>query len=113
MAGHTYGTVPTQQPDVFRETLCTTFYLSRIAENLPDELRNFDYSFQVIPQNFDVQIINTKAYDQTQLRRQKIEGILQTADYAETKKVGKYHSGASILKTSRGAFCLVSPEFQS
>lgn len=71
------------------ELYSARFYLSRIIDDLPDNLRTFGYSFQVIPQNFDVQIINTKAYSPAELSRQKIEGILQTADYAESQKVEK------------------------
>ena len=63
------------------------FHLSKLLGDLPEDLRTFEYAFRVIPQNFDVQIVNTKAYNQNDLQRQKIEGILLTADYAEASKV--------------------------
>lgn len=63
------------------------FFLSRIANELPDDLRTFEYSFQVIPQNFEVVIVNTKAYTTTALQNGKIEGIINTADYAQAERV--------------------------
>lgn len=64
------------------------FALSRLLE-VPKELSTFGYSFQVIPQNFEVAIGNVKPYVKTELTRQRIEGVLQTADFAETAIVEK------------------------
>lgn len=50
---------------------------------VPSELREFTYSFQVIPQNFETTIENIKPYVKTELNRQKIEGVLNTADFAD------------------------------
>lgn len=63
------------------------FFLARLLKEVPDELRTFKFSFRIIPQNFDVQIINTKAYTKSDFGRQKIEGALYTADYAAGEKV--------------------------
>src|SRR5688500_10080659 len=57
-------------------------FLSRIINNLPHDLLTFDYSFRVIPQNFEVVIVNTKPYSVSELKKGKIEGIVNTADYA-------------------------------
>lgn len=62
------------------------FALARLVE-VPDELREFEYTLQVIPQNFEVTIGNVKPYVKTELTREKIEGTLQTADFAEAKDV--------------------------
>src|SRR6478609_7203817 len=53
------------------------------------DLSTFEYAFQVIPQNFEVSIENVKPYVKTQLGRQKIEGTLFTADFAENEAVEK------------------------
>lgn len=62
------------------------FKLSKLFE-VPKELASFDYSFQIIPQHFELSIDNIKPYVKTELKRQKIEGTLLTADYAETEAV--------------------------
>jgi len=64
------------------------FQLSRLLE-VPKALGTFEYTLQVIPQNFEVSIENIKPYVKTDLKRQKIEGILFTADYAENAAVEK------------------------
>jgi alpha-2-macroglobulin len=63
-----------------------TFKLSKLLE-VPAALKNFEYSFQVMPQNFEVSIDNIKPYIKTELTRQKIEGTLLTADFAESNLV--------------------------
>jgi hypothetical protein len=70
------------------------FYLSKLLE-VPTELKTFEYTFQVIPQNFEVSVDNVKPYVKTELKRQKIEGSLMTADYAENSAVEK------MLKSSQ------------
>ena len=47
------------------------------------EMSEFRYSFQIIPQNFEWTVDNIKPYVKTELKRQKIEGTLTTADYVE------------------------------
>lgn len=56
---------------------------------VPSDLNTFEYTFQVIPQNFEVLIENVKPYVKTQLTRQRIEGTLLTADFAESAAVEK------------------------
>jgi uncharacterized protein YfaS (alpha-2-macroglobulin family) len=65
-----------------------SFYLSKLLDVAP-ELSTFEYTFQVIPQNFEVSIENVKPYVKTELKRQKIEGILFTADFADNEAVEK------------------------
>lgn len=64
------------------------FLLSKL-QTVPDALKNFKFSFQVIPQNFETAIDNIKPYVKTELTRQKIEGVLTTADYADNAIVEK------------------------
>ena len=64
------------------------FRLSALMD-VPKELSTFEYTFQVIPQNFEVSIDNIKPYIKTDLKRQKIEGVLYTADFAEHESVEK------------------------
>lgn len=63
------------------------FFLSRVAKGVPDDLHTFEYSFRVIPQNFEVVIVNTKPYNNSELENGKIEGTFSTADYAPHEKV--------------------------
>ena len=65
-----------------------SFLLSKLM-NVPNDLKTFEYSFQVIPQNFELSIDNVKPYVKTELKRQKIEGTLFTTDFAESTSVEK------------------------
>ena len=65
------------------------FSLSKLIENIPAELKTFEYTFQVIPLNFEVSIQNLKTYVKTDLKRQKIEGVLNTSDFAENESIEK------------------------
>ncbi|NOT75849.1 MAG: hypothetical protein HOP08_13065 [Cyclobacteriaceae bacterium] len=64
------------------------FNLSRLLD-VPSDLKTFLYSFQVIPQNFELTVDNIKPYVKTELKRQKIEGVLFTADFAEESSLEK------------------------
>jgi alpha-2-macroglobulin len=64
------------------------FQLSRLIE-VPEALRTFEYTLQVIPQNFEVSVENIKPYVKTDLKRQKIEGTLFTADFADNEAIEK------------------------
>ncbi|MFM7850807.1 MAG: hypothetical protein ACKO96_02575, partial [Flammeovirgaceae bacterium] len=57
--------------------------------NVASELEKFQYSFQVIPQNFEFTVENIKPYVKTELKRLKIVGTLQTADYSDNENVEK------------------------
>lgn len=64
------------------------FNLSRLMD-VPSSLSNFVYSFQVMPQNYEVTIDNVKPYVKTELTRQKIEGVLYTSDFADVTAIEK------------------------
>ncbi len=63
-----------------------SFFLSKLFP-VSKELGTFDYTFQVIPQNFELTVDNIKPYVKTELTRQKIEGTLATSDFAESVAV--------------------------
>jgi uncharacterized protein YfaS (alpha-2-macroglobulin family) len=65
------------------------FFLSKVFEAVPGDLKTFEYTFQVMPQNFEVSIENIRPYVKTELKRQKLEGILFTADVADNENVEK------------------------
>jgi alpha-2-macroglobulin len=64
------------------------FVLAKLME-IPKELGDFEYTFQVMPQNYELTVDNIKPYVKTELTRQKIEGMLLTADFAENEAVEK------------------------
>lgn len=64
------------------------FNLSRLMD-VPSSLSNFIYSFQVMPQHYEVTIDNVKPYVKTELTRQKIEGVLYTSDFADATAIEK------------------------
>ena len=63
------------------------FRLSNLIKELPDDLKIFEYSFQVVPQNFEILVVNVKPSDNTDLRRALVEASFNTADYAESAQV--------------------------
>ncbi|HEY3402292.1 MAG TPA: MG2 domain-containing protein [Ohtaekwangia sp.] len=77
-----------------------SFYLSKLRE-VPEELGTFEYTFQVIPQNFELSVDNVKPYVKTELKRQKIEGTLFTADFAENGSVEQMLSPTQDSKSMK------------
>ena len=63
-----------------------SFDLGKLRQVAKD-LQSFTFSFQVIPQNYDVSITNVRPYVMTELSRVKVEGVVLTADYADQAKV--------------------------
>jgi uncharacterized protein YfaS (alpha-2-macroglobulin family) len=79
------------------------FSLSKLVEGLSSDLKTFSWTFQVIPQNFEVSINNIKPYVTTELKRQMIEGVLQTADFSDDMAIEQMltaqQDGASLKVT--------------
>ena len=69
------------------------FNLGRIME-VGKDLATFEYSFQIIPQNFELSIDNVSSYSATELNRQKVDGVILTADFAEGAAVEKMLSAS-------------------
>src|SRR5690606_420354 len=65
------------------------FRLSALVDNLPSDLRTFEYVFRIIPQDLEVGIINVKPVSRTQLAESLIEGSFNTADFADREYVEK------------------------
>ncbi len=57
--------------------------------DVPDELENFDFGFQVIQQNFNIQIDNVKAYDNYKTDIQELNGTIRTADIVIDENIEK------------------------
>jgi len=62
---------------------------------VPDDLEVFEFSFQTIPQTFDVYLEGLRTYDVSKLSSQKLLGILTTADVTDNAAVEK------VLKASQ------------
>jgi hypothetical protein len=79
------------------------FSLSKLVPEAAGDLSTFAYTFQVMPQNFEISVDNVKPYVKTELKRQKIEGNLFTADFAEKDVVEKmmtpYQDGGALKVT--------------
>ncbi|HQQ98201.1 MAG TPA: MG2 domain-containing protein [Cyclobacteriaceae bacterium] len=69
-------------------TYTVSFELSKLIQ-VPDALRLFEFNFMVIPQNFELTIQNVRPYNPNELKRQKIEGLFATADFAEGEAIEK------------------------
>lgn len=63
--------------------------LAKLLTDVPDDLRVFTFSFQIVPQNFEVVIDNVKPAGRTDFERILIEGNLNTADFADAVDVEK------------------------
>ncbi len=61
--------------------------LSKLITDIPQDIGVFSYSFQIIPQNFEVVIVNVKPASRTDFEHSLIEGDLNTADFAEDSEV--------------------------
>ncbi|MGK7396239.1 MAG: alpha-2-macroglobulin family protein [Candidatus Cyclobacteriaceae bacterium M3_2C_046] len=61
-------------------------WLSKLMD-VPDHLNRFDFYFQTIVQNYDLQLNALQTYDVNDLTRQKLEGIILTADFASPDQV--------------------------
>lgn len=75
------------------------FFLSKLINDLPGDLKTFEYSFQIIPLNFEVAIDNIKPYVKTELKRQRVEGTLSTSDFASDGAVEKTMTATQEGKT--------------
>lgn len=61
--------------------------LSKLVPGLPDNLRTFSYSFRIVPQNYELEIVNVKPASRTERNKGIIEGHINTADFAEESHV--------------------------
>jgi len=76
------------EPLPSKEFYNAKFYLSKLLK-VPDPLGVFEFQFQTLQQEFEVRVINHKAYKNTDLTKEKLYGTLLTADFADSKQVEK------------------------
>src|SRR5690606_27989534 len=74
------------------------FFLSKVIE-VPGPLSTLAYSFQTIPQNFEVSVTNMTPYEMNDLKRQKIEGVVAAADAIEGETIEKLFNSRQEGKT--------------
>src|SRR5690606_12578719 len=74
------------------------FFLSKII-TVPGQLSTLAYSFQTIPQNFEVTVTNMTPYEINDLKRQKIEGVVAAADAIEGETIEKLFNSLQEGKT--------------
>src|SRR5260221_1276190 len=77
-----------------------SFPLSKLFK-VSESLSVFEYSFQVMRQNFELSVDNVKPYVKTELTRQKIEGQIVTADFAAKESVEKILNASQDDKSLR------------
>lgn len=63
------------------------FELGKVWNDLPGDRSQFKFTFQTLVQNYEAGIKGLLPYDKTNLKRVKIEGQVQTADYASNESV--------------------------
>ncbi len=71
------------------------FYLSEVID-VPDSMKTFVFQFRTVKQAFEVSVENHKAYDNKNLKWEKVTGTLVMADAADIEDVQK------LLKAKQG-----------
>lgn len=65
------------------------FELDELIDELPKELRSFQFQFQTIQQAFSVNLGTYKAYEKTKLKSNKLPGTILTADIIDPEEIKK------------------------
>ncbi|MBX9851488.1 MAG: hypothetical protein K2X86_06985 [Cytophagaceae bacterium] len=68
---------------------------------MPDDLQEFNFEFQTIPQTVEVTVEGLRTYDVHNLKLEKLQGILSTADVADNTEVEKVLSATQDNKSLR------------
>ena len=63
--------------------------LQKLGIETEDDLAPFEFKVEVVEQDFDVEITNIVSDAEQPMRRQTIEGVLQTADFADSTNIKK------------------------
>ena len=69
------------------KTFEVTADLSKVLPDVSDDRKEFKFKFQTLTQNYETKIIGPQLYDKNDLKRIKIEGRIQTADFVPFEKV--------------------------
>ncbi|MEQ9377575.1 MAG: alpha-2-macroglobulin family protein [Imperialibacter sp.] len=72
------------------------FSLGKVLKDVPGDRSEFKFTFQTLIQNFDGIVNNLQPYDKKDLKRMRIDGQVQTADFADIENVEK------VLKATQG-----------
>ncbi|MEE4116675.1 MAG: MG2 domain-containing protein [Marinilabiliaceae bacterium] len=63
--------------------------LSKVLSGLPADRKEFKFTFQTFTQNFEASVVGPQLYDKNDLRKIKIEGRIQTADFVAFENIKK------------------------
>lgn len=61
--------------------------LSKVLPDVSSDRKEFKFTFQTFIQNFEASVVGPQLYDKNNLKKIKIEGRIQTADFAPFEKV--------------------------
>ena len=79
------------------------FYLDKLLPKVAEEYAAFPFSIRTMQQSYTLDVEGLSTYESRDLKRQKLEGVFQTADFAEGSVVEKaftaYQQG-NTLKVS-------------
>ncbi|MBV6646263.1 MAG: hypothetical protein KI790_12485 [Cyclobacteriaceae bacterium] len=73
--------------------------LKTVLPNIDRDKREFRFVFQTLVQNFEIKVGGLKLYNATDLTKVKVEGQLQTADYAASNQIEKMLSATQNNNT--------------
>ncbi|HPX06935.1 MAG TPA: hypothetical protein PLC17_13435, partial [Tenuifilaceae bacterium] len=77
-----------------------TLALDRLYDNLPDELEELVFSFRVLKQAMEVELLGLEFYEDLTRKERRLAGTVNTADAASAADI------ASVLKASLGGEAL-------
>ena len=66
-----------------------SFHLNKLLD-VKDDLKEFNFLFQVVKQSARVEVNNIKCYNNSDFSYYRVSGIISTADYAAADKLDKY-----------------------
>lgn len=71
------------------ESYTVQFALNKLMD-VPKPLSTFEFKVQVLRQDFEIRVENLKPVEKNKLDIQKLEGLVQTADYADKDQITKH-----------------------
>ncbi len=66
-----------------------TFNLGKVVNDVPKDRQSFNFTFQTLIQNFDINVSGLALYSKSDLSKMKLTGNIQTADFAKNEEVEK------------------------
>ncbi|NJM93249.1 MAG: hypothetical protein HC842_00070, partial [Cytophagales bacterium] len=77
-----------------------TFLLGELLEVEADK-REFNFSFQTLPQNYELRLAGMEVFDPKDLSRVRLSGVVLTADYTDEEDIEKMLSAEQPGQTLR------------